>query len=98
MKKHAEEIWQKPDLFFSKYCEEKFDINKGVYNTIDCWFYEQGLEQITERRKTILSFFQYLHLIEKTNHKIKFGPRGLTTKLNQYWEKNHQLTCEHTAI
>ena len=75
-----------PDLYFSKLCEEKYDVNKGVYNTIDCWFYEQGLIQIIERRRAILSFFQYINLIENPSKKVRFGSGGLTSRLEQFWQ------------
>jgi riboflavin kinase len=86
-----EELLNIPDLLFSKFCEEKYEINKGVYNTIDHWFYQQGLSRIVERRKTILNFFQYICLIENKNTKVKFGPGGLTTKLKQFWQQGVRI-------
>ena len=90
MEFQSEEIMHMPDLLFLKLCEEKFEINKGVYNTIDRWFYKQGLSQIIERRKTILSFFQYISLSENQGKKVKFGPGGLTTRLSSFWEQKIQ--------
>jgi riboflavin kinase len=95
MEFQSEETFHMPDLLFSKLCEEKYEINRGVYNTIDRWFYKQGLSQIVERRKTILFFFQHISLTENQGKKVKFGPGGLTTKLDQFWEQrirqfNHQ--------
>ena len=90
MECQSEEILHMPDLLFSKHCEEKYEVNKGVYNTIDRWFYNQGLNQITERRKTILSFFQYISLSENQGKKVKFGPGGLTTRLVCFWEQQIQ--------
>jgi riboflavin kinase len=75
-----------PDLHFSKFCEKEYEINRGVYNTIDHWFYEQGIRQIVDRRNIILQFFQYICIIDdKKSRKIKFGPGGLTSKLNKFW-------------
>ncbi len=84
----SEELLNMPDLLFSKFCEEQFEINKGVYNTIDHWFHQQGLSHIVNRRKMILSFCQSICLSE--NEKVKFGPGGLTTKLNMFWQQRIQ--------
>jgi hypothetical protein len=81
----SEEILHMPDLLFAKLCDEKYEINKGILNVIDLWFYKKGLRQIIERRKWILSFFQYIRLTENRNKKIKFGPGGLTIRLEQFW-------------
>jgi riboflavin kinase len=81
MKFQSEEIVHLPDLLFSKLCEERYSINKGVYNTIDRWFYEQGVNSIVNRRQMILSFCQNFCIAGK----VKFGPGGLTTKLNLFW-------------
>jgi riboflavin kinase len=88
MEFQSEEILHMPDLLFARICEEKYEINKGVYNTIDSWFYKQGLCQIVERRKTILSFFQYIRLTENQVKKVKFGPGGLTIRLEHFWEQS----------
>jgi len=87
MEFQTQETLHMPDLLFAKLCEEKYEINKGVFNTIDLWFYKQGLSQIVERRKTILSFFQYIRLTENKGKKVKFGPGGLTIRLEQFWEQ-----------
>lgn len=42
------------DLEFVRLCKEKFGLNRGVYNTVDAWFYEQGVTRITDRRAYIL--------------------------------------------
>lgn len=91
MEFRSEEIVHMPDLLFSKLCEEKYQINKGIYNTIDRWFYTKGLIQIIERRKMILSFFQYISLSENPGKKVKFGSGGLTARLGQFWEQ--QMDC-----
>jgi riboflavin kinase len=83
MKFQSEEIVHLPDLLFSKLCEDRYKINKGVYNTIDRWFYEQGVNNLVNRRQMILSFCQSFCIAGK--EKVKFGPGGLTTKLNLFW-------------
>jgi riboflavin kinase len=95
MKFQSEEIVNLPDLLFSRLCEDHYDINKGVYNTIDRWFYEQGVNDIVNRRQMILSFCQSFCIAGK--EKVKFGPGGLTTKLNLFWA--HRVgRFDHQAI
>ncbi|MBB6444321.1 hypothetical protein [Bacillus benzoevorans] len=95
VKRLAEEILHMPDLQFTKYCEEQFAINKGVYNTIDLWFYQQGISSIINRRGTILLFCQ--SMAEAGNKKVKFGHGGLTAKLLLFWQQYRQ-SFEHKAI
>lgn len=95
MKFQSDDILNMPDLLFSKFCEKQFEINKGVYNTIDQWFYQQGVSQIVNRRKMILSFCQNVRL--SGQEKVKFGPGGLTTKLNLFWQQRMQ-PLDHKAI
>ncbi|MEW9671455.1 hypothetical protein [Ammoniphilus sp. 3BR4] len=68
---------QLPDLSFIRLCESRYGINRGVYNTIDCWLYEQGWKNIVERRKTILGFLD-------GNGRQPFGHGGLSMKLQEY--------------
>ncbi|AZV41406.1 hypothetical protein [Peribacillus asahii] len=96
-KRQLEEILNMPDLLFSQLCEERYEINKGVYNTIDRWFYNQGLSLIVERREMILSFIQYISVTENQGKKVKFGSGGLTRKLDQFWEERIQ-TFKHKAM
>lgn len=72
------------DIEFSKYCEDTYKINRGVYNTIDMWFYEQGVTNILERRKKTLMF-----LCSRTSLKVaKFGKGGLSSKLKEFTEQD----------
>jgi riboflavin kinase len=91
----SEEILNLPDLLFFKFCDEQYGINKGVYNTIDRWFYEQGVNHIANRRTLILSFCQNFCI--SRNKKVKFGPGGLTTRLNLFWTQ-HIQRFDHKAI
>ncbi|GAA3331356.1 hypothetical protein GCM10020331_087640 [Ectobacillus funiculus] len=49
-----------PDLTFVDLCESNYGINRGVYNTIDAWFYKHGLKDILDRRRNILSFLEFI--------------------------------------
>ena len=68
------------DLEFSKFCERNYKINRGVYNTIDAWFYFKGEINILSRRKKIIQFLRYL----KHNKDLSFGKGGLSHKLNEF--------------
>jgi riboflavin kinase len=84
-----EETVNIPDLSFINICNEKYGINRGVYNTIDAWFYNQGLHQIIKRRQMILSFLEYFKEKYMTdNRHCKFGHGGLTVKLEEYYFAN----------
>lgn len=79
-------IMHLPDIMFTKIIDERFGINKGVYNTIDSWFWKKGVTSIKHRRKTILMF---LMTNSSSTNKVKIGAGQLTVKLEQYWnEKN----------
>ena len=77
------------DLSFINVCANKYGINRGVYNTIDEWFYRQGLLNILERRKNILFFLDYIKgKNEFKNSRYKFGHGGLTIKLQEYYSQS----------
>lgn len=77
-----------PDLSFVRKIEESFHINRGVYNTIDAWFYDNGLVEISDRRTHTLNFLQYItaNLTEEQLTKRLFFPNGLTYTLKSYVE------------
>jgi riboflavin kinase len=83
----VDDLIQLPDLLFSQYCLNSFAINKGVYNTIESWFYKQGLSKIEERRAEILSFFHYLSHLYANEKKVQFGSGGLKAQLDHYWDR-----------
>ena len=74
-----------PDLDFSRYCKNEYHVNRGIYNTVDEWFFKQGLTRIVERRKTIIDFFDYIKTIQNSS-RVTIGNGGLTKKLIQFWE------------
>lgn len=84
------ELLHLPDLQFSKYCEEQFAINKGIYNTIDYWFYRKGIHNILKRRSTL---FQFLIYCCSKNEGMKFGPGGLSKTLESFWNI-HQMSTK----
>ena len=73
-----------PDLEFSRYCQQQFSINKGIFNTIDSWFYDNGIINILDRRMMIIQFMSFSNSKETD---VKFGPGGLSKKLEDYWNQ-----------
>ncbi|MFC5589754.1 hypothetical protein ACFPRA_12685 [Sporosarcina soli] len=81
-----------PDLLFVKYCTETFGLNRGVYNTIDEWFYLENVQDIKVRRENILDFLLYTsESMDKGDRKgkLKFGKGNLVNQLEEYSE--HQV-------
>lgn len=76
-----------PDLQFTQFCEQRFSINKGIYNTIEHWFYQRGIVNILERRRKIIQFM-FFNCSNKTN--VKFGPGGLAKALENFWCEGNQ--------
>lgn len=72
------ELLNLPDLAFSRYCQKNYRINRGVYNTIEQWFYEYGLNRVQERRAMILLFLKQLGTADE---KYIFGAGGLKQQL-----------------
>jgi riboflavin kinase len=81
-----------PDLYFFQRCNEHYQINRGVYNIIDEWFFNQGIVPVEYRRIFILSFLDF---VSETNEEgttrkfVKFGHGGVLKKLTEFM--NHYL-------
>ncbi|MBM7715481.1 hypothetical protein JOC94_002469 [Bacillus thermophilus] len=75
------------DHSFQTYCKEHFGINRGVYNTIESWFYTKGMTKITRRRHAILAFLEFMaaDFRHQAQTRIRFGSGRLAMKLNEYW-------------
>ena len=76
-----------PDLQFFNWCNQQFKVNRGIYNTIDQWFYEYGVVNIYSRRIQLLAFLDSVkdQLNEPHSSKfIRFGHGGLTKRLNDF--------------
>ncbi|OCA92914.1 hypothetical protein [Pseudobacillus wudalianchiensis] len=84
------------DLSFIRLCSENYGINKGIYNTIDAWFYSQGVTNILDRRKNILFFLDYLQRKNgESRSKQKFGNGGLTMNLREYFTGTYSKTASN---
>ncbi len=74
-----------PDLSFIRLCNEEYGINRGLYNTIDLFFYERGFERIVDRRRNILYFLEHIQKnTDFKNNRAKFGSGGLKIKIEEY--------------
>lgn len=76
-----------PDLQFFNWCNQQYKINRGVYNTIDQWFYDDGLKGILPRRLYILSFLRFVSDNKRESNPqkfIRFGNGGLTKQLTEF--------------
>ncbi|MGG1662092.1 hypothetical protein [Brevibacillus sp. NRS-1366] len=74
-----------PDLSFCKNCENAYGINRGVYNTIDSFFYSKGITDILERRRMIVDFLEFTITCKTPKDSpIKFGHGGLTQRINEF--------------
>ncbi|MFE4706346.1 hypothetical protein [Peribacillus simplex] len=78
------------DLAFQKYCQSKYGLNKGIYNTIEAWFYKRGYSDIQRRRSEVLEFINFI-LPDTHSKKVKFGSGGLVQKLNEYVTKSESV-------
>lgn len=81
-----------PDFHFQKFCEKKYGVNRGVYNTIDNWLFEKGIVSILKRRKEVLSFLNFANnkTQSKCSNHLKFGNGGLTVHLNEFYSKKKE--------
>ncbi|MEI3614283.1 hypothetical protein [Pseudogracilibacillus sp. SO30301A] len=77
------------DLSFHKFIYQEFGINRGVYNTIDQWFFDQGCINVIHRRTEIIHFLHFAsRAFEKSENKLVFGSGRLVTYLVKYSERN----------
>ncbi len=87
MKANKDHVIHFTDLVFISFCEEQYGINKGIYNTIESWFYDKGVVDILERRQTILHFLEVSQQEVQKSGKLRFGHGGLVPRLNEFARK-----------
>jgi riboflavin kinase len=76
-----------PDFTFQKSIEQNFGINRGIYNIIDEWFFEQGIQDVIKRRLAIVEFSHFVvepKVKMGPTTKARFGNGGLVKKLNDF--------------
>lgn len=82
-----------PDRQFTRYCSENFGLNRGVYNTIDEWFFKHNVKSIHDRRTQVLHFLHFYKdsfYVEK-NSKLKFGKGNLIKSLTEFMDQQNIL-------
>lgn len=68
-----------PNLLFQQYCEKVYGINRGVFNTVELSFFDQGNTDIIRRRDGMLRFFQFMiDKLEISRNKSKLGSGVIT--------------------
>ena len=79
-----------PDLQFYNWCNQQYRVNRGVYNTIDQWFYEYGIINVHSRRIQILAFLDFVkeEMLEEQPKYVRFGHGGLSKRLNEFTNDN----------
>ncbi|WP_051633716.1 hypothetical protein [Bacillus sp. UNC41MFS5] len=76
-----------PDLQFFNWCNQQYRINRGVYNTIDQWFYAYGFKEILPRRIYLLSFLRFVldKKLQSDQQKfVRFGNGGLIKQISEF--------------
>ncbi|VEF46766.1 riboflavin biosynthesis protein [Bacillus freudenreichii] len=87
--KEKKSIINLPDLQFVRYCAETYGLNRGVYNTIDEWFYMEDIKDIKKRREKILEFLLFsIRSMDKKEggNRLRFGKGNLVNLLEEYSE------------
>lgn len=88
-----------PDYTFQKSIEMNFGINRGIYNRIDEWFFEQGIQDVIKRRQVIVEFSNFVvepKMKIGTPIKTRFGNGGLVKSLNDFW--NVRSSVKHELL
>lgn len=76
-----------PDKQFVDWCAESYLINRGVFNVIDSWFFENGVQDVIRRRKIIVQFLNYLKADGNNPEDkkfLKFGKGGVKHSLEKF--------------
>ncbi|WP_438350576.1 RNA-binding protein [Paenibacillus sp. FA6] len=79
-------IYQWPDLAFYHHCLKRYRLNRGIYNTMDQWFHDNGYPEIQQRRMVIIEFLECTSIVHVNEHYkyLSFGKGNLMTLLSSY--------------
>jgi riboflavin kinase len=80
------DVLHQPDISFAAWCLEQYGVNRGVYNTIDLWFYQCGVKHIVSRRRIVIDFLERLQATGRKprTNRLKLGKGVLAASLKQY--------------
>lgn len=93
MNEIKEKIINKTDFHFLRYCQGQYGINRGVYNTIEQWFYNKKVYNIESRRQYILDFLK--HVFGENEGSGKFEREGLISNLQHFLVSVTEQKNEH---
>ena len=79
-------LYEWPDLAFHHYCLHMYRLNRGTYNTIDQWLYDNGYPEIKSRRKMIIRFLDLMAQSQADEGRkfLSFGKGNLIVELSQF--------------
>lgn len=81
-----------PDLLFCQLIQEQFQINRGIYNTVDIWFWKKGVYEVLQRRECIFHFFKKKRKeVADQDSRLKFGSGGLAKELEEFWIESQAM-------
>jgi riboflavin kinase len=94
------DVLHQPDLSFAAWCLEQYGVNRGVYNTIDLWFYQSGVKHIVSRRRIVIDFLQRLQATGRKpqTNRLKLGKGALAASLKQYTENHLRTYAERDRL
>ncbi|OMF23440.1 hypothetical protein BK133_24430 [Paenibacillus sp. FSL H8-0548] len=83
-------LYEWPDLAFHHYCLQMYQLNKGIYNTIDQWLYDNGYPEIKRRRRMIIQFLDTMQQSRSEERRkfLSFGKGNLVVELSQFTYQN----------
>lgn len=82
-------LYEWPDLAFHHYCLHMYRLNRGTYNTIDQWLYDNGYPEIKNRRKMIIRFLDLMAQSQADEQRkyLSFGKGNLIVELSQFTDE-----------
>lgn len=86
MKTANSTLYEWPDLAFHHYCLQVYQLNRGIYNTIDQWLFDNGYPEIRRRRKLIVAFLDQAAQPEPAGKRkfLSFGKGNLIVELSRF--------------
>lgn len=79
-------LYEWPDLAFHHYCLQMYRLNRGTYNTIDQWLYDNGHPEIKRRRRMIIRFLDVMAAEQAKGESkfLSFGRGNLVAELSRF--------------
>lgn len=80
------DLFEWPDLAFHHYCLQMYRLNRGTYNTIDQWLFDNGYPEIKRRRKMIIVFLERMVKMQAEEGRkfLSFGKGNLIVELSHF--------------